>query len=194
MPEILELNESETQAVEVKKTPGQLAGADRRREEAAAWVPPGVLLGDEVVFYEAGDIRDDSSWGKVIGVSGKSVSIQICSIFAPSGEFKQDVLHKDDPWLAERPDRRSQGSWDFSPRQKRLNQMLPRLESLDAVVAGVEAGLSKSNEAFSRLERLDARVIDIEAALTTPLSALQTRCGEASPPQRIDHVPQKKKQ
>lgn len=125
---------------------------DQCSEESIAYTPPDARIGDEIYYYADGVHRPDAPFGKILSVESRNVTLVIYDEYSPHGMKKEHVLHVSDPWLAERPDRRANGAWDFSPSHKRLQLIHDRLErygdrivELEVFAASLDPKFSPSN-------------------------------------------------
>ena len=96
---------------------------DQVSEESLAFEAPEVHVGDEIVFYEDAQVTNKPDFGKVLGISGRNIVVVVYSQHCPHGMLRKSVLHITDPWLQERADRRINGGWDFTAREKKFRKM-----------------------------------------------------------------------
>lgn len=122
------------------------------------FVMPKVELGAIVAWYPAGQKTGRRpETGIVTGVSQRTVRVHVFD----RGRFDA-VRHVDDPKLALNPEQRECGAWDYTDERvavdRRFNEIILRLESLEAkingVAMGLEAEIARHDETDRRSENM----------------------------------------
>lgn len=131
------------------------------------YTPPEVYAGDEVVYLRDGVRRHDAPVGKVLSVCGNALTLALYDRHNPDGSYHEDVLHIDNPVLADNPDRRMNGAWEFSKKELAFKAMQARQERYGDRQVESEAII---HELRGEVARCHKRISDLEALMTAPES------------------------
>ena len=127
---------------------------DQVSDEATAYEPPLARTGDEIHFYADGIVRHDAPFGKVLKVESRNITVVIYDEYLPHGGKKEHLLHVTDPWLSERPDRRANGAWDFSPAHKERVALKQLIERYGDRLVHMEAYFQAFDKDFKPLQNI----------------------------------------
>lgn len=126
---------------------------------------PKVGIGEPVIFYKNGIIRDDEAVIAFVREIG-SRAISVVSL----GHIGQEgVMHVDDPHVKEVKELRELGLWDFPPTTKKLRQQVAALQDTVAAMQADLLSLSAANgELFQLLSKLNEPPVAVEASNKKP--------------------------
>lgn len=98
-------------------------------DQVKTWKAPQPRIGTPVMFYPDADTGKEPSFGFLVEVFHKTVSIMLMT----RGGYiiKREVNHKDDPELKLSPDRRSSGAWEETPDVRLLYELAERVARLE---------------------------------------------------------------
>jgi len=106
-------------------------------ESTKQWTMPVPSIGTPVLFYEESDTNQKPSFGHIVEVHSKTVTLRIVTV---SGfATKRDVSHRDDPALKMSNERRFSGSWEVTPEVRRMEILEDRLDDLERRMSEVGA-------------------------------------------------------
>lgn len=100
-----------------------------------AFTPPPVEVGQMVLWSYGPGERPGAAI--VIKVGARTIDVGVHHTSTTDHLNKTGVRHKDDPFLSQQPGHNA-GTWDLTPRDKRINLLLDGF--------GVQAGAASSEE------------------------------------------------
>lgn len=99
-----------------------------------SFVMPRPVIGQTVLWYPNGDKNGDPEVTIVRKRGHRTIVIGTAL-----GVNREAVRHVDDPKLKQSVSQRESGAWDFNDRDKQYDQLLNKINSLDAKVSALES-------------------------------------------------------
>jgi hypothetical protein len=94
---------------------------------------PAVEVGDQVVWYDSGDVNSNANAAVVTAVNAYGVELRVLNTGTVSGTYKRGVRHITDPKLKINEFLRAEGGWDYSPFMKRVMLLESRMAAVEQV-------------------------------------------------------------